>query len=427
MTEAEAAVEATVPVTLTAVKSRFAVLERVPTLFGLQPSQLRVLARRGRQTFTPKGTTVVTQGEPGQTMYVVLGGRCELSVSDAPGHSLSLALLGPGEAFGEEAAVLEEPRLASVRAVEDSDLLVLDRDAFVPLLGPDSDEMSELRRLVEQRKATARLLTAWAPAMNGAGSSQSIAFYSPKGGSGRTTVALNLAAQLARAHPAEVLLVDLSLPFNNAALMSNLVPVNSLAQLAGASPGQFEEALLSALLPHPAGFLVLSSAMRPEHAELVTPQLVERALDALKRSFRWLVFDLGPQLSDTTLSVLERADRVLLLTTPELSALKDIAELRRIFNDLLRIPPAKVMVALNHRGPKAAIGRADIERHLREELVCEFQFEGSKLDEAAIRGEVLSVADARSSMARATAAIAQALSGSKDGQPKASRRLFGIG
>lgn len=427
MTEAPAATEAAVPVTLAALKSRFAVLERVPTLFALQPSELRLLARRARVTFTPKDATVVTQGESGEAMYVLLSGRCEVSVSASEGHSLMLAVLGPGEAFGEEVAFFREPPLATVKAVEDSEFLALDRDAVAPLLRPESDEMAELRRLVEQRKATARLLTEWAPAMDGAGSSASIAVYSPKGGAGRTTVAVNLAVQLARAHPAETLVVDLSLPFNNVALMSNLVPVNSLAQLAAVPGPQFEEALLSTLLPHASGFLVLPTVSRPEQAELVTPQLVERAAAVLRRSFRWLVFDLGPQLSDTNLSVLERADRVLLLATPELSTLKDITELTRIFNDVLKIPQGKVMVALNHRGPKASIGGADVERQLHQELVFEFQFEGSKLDEAGIRGEVLSVADPRSSMGRGTAAIAGILAGPKNGQRKPSRRIFGIG
>lgn len=425
--EAPAAVQPSVPPTLTAMKSRFAALERVPTLFALQGSQLRLLARRARQMVAPEGTTITRQQEAGDSMYVLLSGRCEVSVSDSPGHSLTVAVLGPDEAFGEEAAVLSEPRLATVKAVENTDLLVLDRSAITAVIAPDSEEMNELQRLVEQRKTTTRLIAGWADTMSQPGTSQKIAVYSPKGGAGRTTLALNLAAQLARGHPAEVVVVDLSLPFNNAALMGNLVPVSSLAQLATTPGGQFEESLLSAILPHSSGFMILPTVLRPEQAELITLPLVQRAVEVLRRSFRYLIIDLGTQLTDTTLSMLERADRLLLLVTTELSALKDATELQRIFGDVLRIPPPKVMVVLNHRSPKGVIGRQEVERQLGRELLCELQFEGSKLDEAWLNGDLLSLTEPRSSMARGMGAIVDALSAEKDGQPKAPRRIFGHG
>jgi pilus assembly protein CpaE len=417
-------------VTVAALKSRFAVLERVPTLFGLDANQLRFLARRARPTFAASGSPIVSQGETGDAMYVLVSGRCEVSVSEAPGSQATVALLGPFEAFGEEAVVLDETRQATVRAVEDTDLLVIDREAIASVLSSDSEQLADLRRLVEQRKTSARLLTGWATGANlanGAGTSSSLAVYSPKGGAGRTTIALNLAAQLARFRPGEVAVLDLSLPFNNAALMSSLVPVNSLAQLATAPGSQFEEAVLSAILPHSGGFTVLPAVIRPEQAELLTPQLVERAVDVLKRSFRHLVVDLSPQLSDVTLSVLERADRVLLLVTPELAALKDVTELQRIFRELLRVAPSHLLIALNHRAPKGAIGRAEIERHLGSKLLCEFHFEGAKLDEAGIRGEILSVAEPKGAMARAAGVVLEALGVTKNGESKPGRRLFGRG
>src|SRR5439155_2334554 len=97
-----------------------------------------------------------------------------------------------------------------------------------------------------------------------------VATYSPKGGVGKTTLALNLAAALAHQNRGDVLLLDLSLPFNHAALLANLAPSTCLARLADLEQG-FEERLESAVVYHPTGFLLLSTALTPEEADLVTP------------------------------------------------------------------------------------------------------------------------------------------------------------
>jgi pilus assembly protein CpaE len=356
-------------------------------------------------------------------------GRCEISVAAAAQHSTTVAVAQPGDAFGEESAVLGEPRSVSARAIEDSELLVLDRQALAEVLLPDSEAAGEMRRLAQQRRAAFGLLARWSVNIGAAEQARTMAIYAPKGGTGRTTVTLNLAAQLARVHPGEVVVVDLSLPFNDAALMANLVPTSGIALLADASD-HFEESLLSATLPHPAGFLVLPGVLRPEQAELINAELVERTAEVLRRSFRFVLYDLAPQLSSVVLAVLERVDQVLILATPELSSLKDLGEVRRIFQDVLEIPPSRVMVALNHRSPQRVIDRAAVERALGEVLTCEFLFEGAKLEEAGVRGEILSLSDPRGSMARATSQLAAALDqqvATASHAPRPGRKIFGIG
>jgi pilus assembly protein CpaE len=424
------------PLTLAAIKARFAALERSPTLYSLPSARLRLLARRARVEFAASGAPIFQQGEPGDTMYVVLSGRCELSVRAAPETSVVVALLGPGDVIGEESAVLGEPRAASVRAIEDTELLSIDREAIDATLEPRSEEMAELQRLARQRRAGTSLVASWSEAIGSSEGGRSVAFYSPNGGAGRTTVALNVAAQLARTRPGEAVLVDLSLPFNDVALMSNLVPANCLARLADVPQGQFEDALMSAMLPHPAGFMVLPGAIRAEHAELVTPELVHRAMDALRRSFRFVLFDLAVQLSEVTLTVLEGADKILVLATSELSSLKDFNELRRILLDVLRVPDSKLILALNQRAPSGVIDRAAVERSLGHPLLCEFPFEGTKLAEAVMRGEILSVTEPLGQMARAAAAIAAAI-GAEGVAPvpvpaarqekRKRRKIFGLG
>ena len=78
--------------------------------------------------------------------------------------------------------------------------------------------------------------------------------YSPKGGAGRTTMAVNVAAALSKQFPGEVLLVDLALPYNHTALLSNLVPTGCLALASQAPAANFEEAVNARAERRPAVF-----------------------------------------------------------------------------------------------------------------------------------------------------------------------------
>jgi CRP-like cAMP-binding protein len=409
MTAAGLGQAAALPLSLAAIKSRYAVLEHAPAFYSLPPARLRLLARRACLEYLPAGSTLFRQGQAGDRMYVLASGRCEIVVATAPDHWVTVAVAGPGDGLGEESAVLGAPRSTSVRAIEDCELVSLDRDALAAAVAPASEEEAELRRLAQQKLTAANLLGSWSDRIGTAGQARSLAIYAPKGGTGRTSVTLNLAAQLARVHPGEVAVVDLSLPFNDVALVANLVPTGALALLGEVPADSFEESLLSATLPHPAGFLVLPGVLRAEHSDLVTPELLERAVEVLSRSFRFVIFDLAPQLSGVTLAVLEGVDQVLVLATAELSSLKDFKDVRRILLDVLKLPPSRVMLALNHRSPRSVIDRAAVETTLQQALVCEFQFEGTKLEESAVRGQILSLSEPQSSMARATGQIAAGL------------------
>jgi pilus assembly protein CpaE len=409
MTAAGLGQAAALPLTLAAIKSRYAVLEHAPAFYSLPSARLRFLARRACLEYLPAGSTLFLQGQAGDRLYVLASGRCEIVVATAPNHWVTVGVAGPGDALGEESAVLGAPCSASVRAIEDCELVSLDREALAAAVAPASEEEAELQRLARQKLTAAQLLGSWSGSIGTAAQGRTLAIYSPKGGTGRTTVTLNLAAQLARAHPGEVAVVDLSLPFNDVALVANLVPTSALALLGEVPRSSFEESLLSAMLPHPAGFLVLPGVLRAEHSDLVTVELVERAVEVLSRSFRFLIFDLAPQLSGVTLAVLEGVDQVLVLATAELSSLKDFKDVRRILLDVLKLPPSRVMLALNHRSPRSVIDRAAVESTLQQAMVCEFQFEGTKLEESAVRGHILSLSDPQSSIARATGQIAAGL------------------
>ncbi len=395
------------------LQARFDTLQRVAILFTLSDNILRALARQMQPAFAPRGTEIVRQGEVGDQMFVIESGRAEVTVEESPRHSITIAFLGPGDFFGEMALISEETRTATVRAIEDCKLLVLDRRTLYAALPPDSDAIIELTKLVDQRKETLPNLIARAKRVAPEYTATTVAVYSPKGGAGRTTVAVNVAAALAKRFPGEVLLIDLALPYNHAALLSNLVPTGSLAATSQAPPDAFEEAVLGSILHHPGGMMLLPGVLKPEHADLINPQLITSAVGLLSNTFRYIVFDLGVALNENVLTVLELAQRIILLATPELSTLKDISDLVSIFANVLQIVPGQVVMAMNNKIARPVVGRDDVERTLKQEIAVEIGYDGSKADEAAVKGEILVLTDPKSAIARGAEQLAGIIAGIK--------------
>jgi pilus assembly protein CpaE len=238
---------------------------------------------------------------------------------------------------------------------------------------------------------------------------RTIAVYSPKGGSGKSTLAVNLAAALARANEDDVLLVDLALPYNHAALLARLSPTSCLARTAHLEAAGFEMALRGNMVRHESGFMVLSTALRPEEADVITTELVTRTLEIAGRMFRFIVFDLGIALSDPVLTALEVADHIVPVVTPELTSMKDCSQFLEILTQVLHVPASSVHLTVNRRTPDPGMTRADVERVLGQKVAVEVAYDGARPEQAALRGEFLVLTQPRSGIARGTAQLAESL------------------
>jgi Flp pilus assembly CpaE family ATPase len=369
---------------------------------------LRSIARRLRPLRVPKGSLITSQNETGDCIFFVAEGRCQLAIERAPGHRVAVAVLFEGDFFGEAACVLGERHQASAIALADCKLLALDRASLFAVTPQSSPEFAQLARLAQQRKAAFAESAAQASWGVLLGEAPVIAVYSPKGGSGGTTVGLNLVGTLSRRYPGQVLLLDLDLPYNHAALLANLVPTTCLARAGQAPPEAFEEVLLSAVLYHPSGPMILPGALKPEEADLVTPELLARTISVLRRSFRYVIVDLGVALSESVLAVFDHVQHVVLVATPEMSAVKAAADALDILVTL-GVSPDQVSVLLNHRSAKAAVVRASLERTLGKPVNVEILFDGARPDEAAVQGNILSLTDPRSEVTKGVESLANLL------------------
>ncbi len=202
-----------------------------------------------------------------------------------------------------------------------------------------------------------------------------------------------------------MLLLDLDFPYTHSALLAGLVPTSCLARTASSPPEAFEEVLLSAVLYHSGGPMILPGALKPEEADEVTPELITRAIGVLRRTFRFIVVDLGVTITDATLALFDLTQHVVLIAAPELSAVKSAADAIDILFQL-GTPRDALTVVLNNRSQKAAVSRAAVVRMLSRDVDIEVGFDGPKADLAAIRGEILSLTSPRSEIARGADALA---------------------
>ena len=117
-----------------------AFLRRVPLLSSLNEQQLDTLAAGSARRNFPKGRTIVSEGEPSQTLYILLSGRAKVQRSDSEGKEVILAVLGSGDFFGEMSLIDEAPRSASVITLESCDFMAINKDSFKSML-MQSNEM----------------------------------------------------------------------------------------------------------------------------------------------------------------------------------------------------------------------------------------------------------------------------------------------
>lgn len=176
-----------------------------------------------------------------------------------------------------------------------------------------------------------------------------IVFMHGKGGAGTTTLAVNSALALA-VPPTRVSLLDLNLEFAADAIHLNLRPKRTLAELASVGPGVDDTLLEAFATTHSSQLRLVVGANVPEHAELVSIPAIQQTLDWLRRTSDVVVVDCPANFSERTLTALDAASAVCLVTDGTLPALKATLDCLEVL-DKLRHPVQRRLLVLNRRAP----------------------------------------------------------------------------
>jgi pilus assembly protein CpaE len=227
-----------------------------------------------------------------------------------------------------------------------------------------------------------------------------IAVFSPKGGVGCSTLAINLAIALHRAEGKPVALVDGSLQFGDVAVLLNLQANRSLADLAPHIDELDQDLLNHVLLEHESGIRAVLAPPRPEMADLIAPGVLNTILEELRNLYAYIVVDTPNTLADATLTVLDAADRVVLITTPDIPSIKN-AKLFFEVTEALEYPSDKTILILNKADRNANIRAEDIQTSIKHPVAAQVPLDERTATTAANQGVPFMVSAHNTPLARA--------------------------
>jgi len=238
-----------------------------------------------------------------------------------------------------------------------------------------SDELTSAIRQVhtrEREKQTRMAPLAAAPLAAGAfptGTSSGepglvVAVFSPKGGVGKTTVAVNLAVAAVSELGKKVVVVDGSFQFGDVGVLLNLNPKNkSIADLIPEIEAGELDSVDTFVINHSAGIRVLLAPPSPEMAELITPGGVKKVIEVLRRNHDLVVVDCTSYFNDTTLAILDSADIILTMLSLEITSIKNMRLFLEVA-DQLGYESGKVRLVLNRADSTLGIRVADVEHSI---------------------------------------------------------------
>jgi pilus assembly protein CpaE len=196
-----------------------------------------------------------------------------------------------------------------------------------------------------------------------------IAVFSPKGGTGCSTVATNLAIALQMETGAKVILVDGSLQFGDVAVLLNLKPVRTIVDLVPHMNELDGELINSVIIPHSSGIKTLLAPPRPEMADLIVPDHMKRILEELTKTFDFIIVDTWTSLHDLVLTIMDVSDRIVLVMTPEIPAIKNTKLFFEV-TEALGYPPNKVLLTINKVDRRSSIRAEDIEAGIKHPVAA---------------------------------------------------------
>lgn len=276
----------------------------------------------------------------------------------------------------------------------------VDREAALAA-GAD-DYIAKPVAMAELLERVNRLLSQKGPSRRAAAGT--VAVLGLRGGTGVTTLAVNLALTLARSSPNQVCLVDLSPSSGHGALQLGLRPEPNWSALALLSVGPGSATIRNYLLSHSAGLYLLAAPFVPIVGEGLRREMVMAVLTALRENFPNVVVDLPTFLSEGAMAVLENADAILLVTTADPSALQTTVGTLQV----LRPHAPKVRVILNQTGPDPLPPAEALQRVLKHPVAGTIPFDPSQA-RALTQGKPLALSDPNGPLAKAVAHLAAEL------------------
>ena len=261
---------------------------------------------------------------------------------------------------------------------------------------PMGDELiSAIRRAGEMAKAEKSKAAAFAQPVQSAGVGPAAGFggprgkiitvYSPKGGTGCTTIAVNLALAL-NSPETKVALIDGNLQFGDVAVFMNEQGKNNVVDLAPRADELDSDIVEDVMIKHAAtGLRILAAPARPEYAEQVSSSHFSRMLEYLTRMYDYIIVDTSPVLTEVILATVDISDLIVLVTTQDIPSIKN----SRLFLDLLQnlgITRERIFFVMNRYDKKINITPERVAENLKQEVGMALPMDDATAIKAVNRG-----------------------------------------
>jgi len=186
--------------------------------------------------------------------------------------------------------------------------------------------------------------------------------FSPKGGVGKTTMAVNLGLALSLAGN-RVCVLDLDLAFGDVAITLQLIPEHTIAEAVDSEHDLDFSMIQTLLTSHPSGLMILAAPTHPEGRDRVSASLVRRVIQTLRHNFDFLVIDTPPGFDDQVLGAFDETDECIIVATLDVPTIKNTKVAIETL-DLLHLVPSNRHLVLNRADEEVGLAKVNVEEIL---------------------------------------------------------------
>ncbi len=235
-----------------------------------------------------------------------------------------------------------------------------------------------------------------------------ITVYSPKGGTGCTTLAVNLAIALHN-EDTRVVIVDANLQFGDVAMFFNEQGKNTILDIAPRVDDLDPETIEEIMIKHEAsGIHLLAAPQRPEQAEKLSTEQFTKVLNYLRQLYAYVVVDTSSILTDIILGAVDLSDAIILVTTQDIPAIKNA----RLFLDLLQtmgVDRERIIFVMNRFDKRIGITPERIGDNLKHKISAVIPLDERVVIPAVNRGIPFMLDNRTQPVARGVFALAEAV------------------